>query len=79
MIAIIVLGWIGVVLVLTSYLLSHKLGYHQYNWANVICAPLVALPSLWAHVWSAAAISLAFGAIGTYKLIKGAHANHLKG
>lgn len=62
------IGWLGTLGVLGAYATRRA---RVFAWANaVLCVP-VALPALVAGVYSAAAISLVFGALGVVTLIKG--------
>ena len=67
MIAITIISWLSVALVLGAY----ASGYHKlYAWANVILCVPVALPALLLGAYSSAAISLAFGVIAVFLLLK---------
>lgn len=63
------LGWTGTVLILISYALMGKYGNDQFDVANAVLFPLVALPSVMAGVWSAVVINVAFGLIAVWRLV----------
>lgn len=63
------IGWIGTLGVLGAYATRSS---RVFAWANVLLCVPVALPTLVAGIYSAAAISLTFGAIGAWTLLRGA-------
>jgi hypothetical protein len=61
------ISWVAVVLVLSAYAAGRS---RLYDWANVtLCIP-VALPAIMLGAYPSAAISLAFGAIGGWRLLR---------
>lgn len=66
-----IIGWIGTVGVLTSYFWSSRAERPLvFHWANLLLCIPVALPAMVGGAWSAAALSLTFGAIGGYGVLK---------
>lgn len=62
------IGWLGTLGVLAAYASRKPRLFAQ---ANALLCVAVAAPAIAAGVYSAAAISLTFGAIGLWTLIKG--------
>jgi hypothetical protein len=58
-------GWIGTLVVLACYAWARQ----RFDVANMLLWPAVILPSVYRRAWSAAAISFAFGIIGTYYVL----------
>lgn len=65
---IVLVGWIGTLGVLAAYASRSA---RVFAWANALLCVPVALPAIVAGVYSAAAISLVFGALGVVTLVKG--------
>jgi hypothetical protein len=63
--AVTILSWLSVVAVLSAYAWHHG---RLFDRANVILCGPIALPAIITRAYSSAAISLAFGAIGAYRL-----------
>lgn len=66
-----IVGWLATLAVIAAYFMSGRRGSRFYAKANVVLCVPVALPALVAGAYSTAVLSLTFGVIGLYLLVKG--------
>jgi hypothetical protein len=64
------LGWVGVVVVLTTYAASIRLRRPRlFHLGNVVGSVLIGAASWSVGAWPSLALNVAFGAIGVYGLV----------